>query len=456
MTEFVDDARGDVGDADQRRANGHDTEVERDLREILAAGDGSFERGALAVAMTLATTVPGHDLAQRLALAAQLDAQRVGDVRRLGWVGALEWARALVAEVEREFRRDEGESTDWTESPEDGGRLDRALRPLDSFRPDKARFLWRPYLPTGNITLVGGDYGVGTTWLLGAVMSAGSRGWALPDGRSGRLAATGDAFASLYLSVENDPETVRFRIDRLGGDPSKITVWDTRAEPLPSLEDLSLLDAAIARTRARFVGIDPIQSALGHKVDIHRSNEVRALLDRLSAVARRHDCAMVARIHLNKASTLQVKHRLMGSIDFAAAARSILVAAPMPDEPRRRALVHLKSSLAREGVSLGYSIEGDDETVEFAWGDGPIEIDLDNALHAPQSNHTDTKVGAACQFLREILGEGERTYEHVIAEAEKRGLSESAVKRAGSIIGVRKATFGFPKRSTWALNGVSA
>src|SRR5699024_11901240 len=63
------------------------------------------------------------------------------------------------------------------------------------------------------------------------------------------------------------------------------------------------LEQAIRQTNARLVVLDPIQSYLGAEVDMHRANEIRPLMKRVSVLAEKYHCAIVLIGHMNKNST---------------------------------------------------------------------------------------------------------------------------------------------------------
>ena len=92
--------------------------------------------------------------------------------------------------------------------------------------------------------------------------------------------------------------------------------------------ELTLCDArleeAIRRTGAKLIVLDPLQAYLGSDVDMHRANEVRPVLKRLSLMAERTQCAVILIGHMNKAQGLKSGYRGLGSIDFRASARSVL------------------------------------------------------------------------------------------------------------------------------------
>ena len=53
--------------------------------------------------------------------------------------------------------------------------------------------------------------------------------------------------------------------------------------------------------------------------------------------------------HLNKTSGQNSAYRGLGSIDFYAAARSVLIVGQLKDQPNVRVIVHEKSSLSPNG-----------------------------------------------------------------------------------------------------------
>jgi putative DNA primase/helicase len=71
----------------------------------------------------------------------------------------------------------------------------------------------------------------------------------------------------------------------------------------------------------------------GASTDLYRANEVRSILAPLAALAERHACAFLAVRHLNKAKPGRSIYPGQGSIDFTAAARSMLLAGSAPDDP---------------------------------------------------------------------------------------------------------------------------
>ena len=92
--------------------------------------------------------------------------------------------------------------------------------------------------------------------------------------------------------------------------------------------------------------LDPLQAYLGSNVDMHRANEVRPVLKRLSLMAERTQCAVILIGHMNKAQGLKSGYRGLGSIDFRASARSVLIVGRLKSGDTLRIVAQDKNSLA--------------------------------------------------------------------------------------------------------------
>lgn len=192
-------------------------------------------------------------------------------------------------------------------------------------------------------------------------------------------------------------------------------------------QQLTMMDArleeAIIQTKARLVVLDPIQGFLGTDVDMHRANEIRPLMKRMSVLAEKYHCAIILVGHMNKNSTGKSFYRGLGSIDFQAAARSVLIVGRVKDDPEIRVVCHVKSSLAPEGKSLAFRL---DKEEGFYWI-GEYDINADELLSGESKGQ---KGREAKVFLREILSDGNLEQSKIAEEAEKRGIKKKTLWNA--------------------------
>jgi hypothetical protein len=178
------------------------------------------------------------------------------------------------------------------------------------------------------------------------------------------------------------------------------------------------------------VVLDPIQGFLGGAVDMHRANEVRAKLAPLARMAETYGCAVVVVRHLSKAPAGRAIYRGLGSIDFTAAARSVLLVGQTPD--KGRAVVHLKNSVGELGPSLGFEIQHG----RFFWR-GEVDTKAGDILAPDAPEEDKTALDEAAEWLQEVLSEGPATAKEVLKAAKEAGIAERTLYRAKARLGVQ-------------------
>ncbi len=182
---------------------------------------------------------------------------------------------------------------------------------------------------------------------------------------------------------------------------------------------------------ARLLIIDPIQAFLGPNVDMNRANEVRPILRKIGDVAKRTGCAIVLIGHLNKATGQQSGYRGLGSIDFTAGVRSVLVIGKSKDDPNVRVLAHDKSSLAPAGTSLAF-ILGDEEG--FRWI-GDFDISAEELLSGFEKKKESKTHGAKDLICRMLAGGKEVFSDEIDRAALEKGISSRTVRDAKKELG---------------------
>ncbi len=300
-------------------------------------------------------------------------------------------------------------------------------------------WLWYPYIPFGKISIIQGDPGEGKTTLALRLAAACSTGQALPG------MEVSEPFNVIYQAAEDGlGDTIKPRLMEAGADQDRVLNIVEDARSLTLLDER--IEAAIMQVGARLMILDPIQGYLGGKIDMNRANEIRSVLKNVAAVAERTGCAIVLVGHLNKAAGASSAYRGLGSIDFRAAARSVLLVGRMKKEPNVRVIVHDKSSLAPEGKSLAFSL-GDENG--FRWLDGYNDISADELLCGFNG---ETKSAAAEELIRDMLSGGEKIpCETIFSTAEARGISQRTVNEAKkNIHGIQSRKIG--KRWVWWIN----
>lgn len=311
---------------------------------------------------------------------------------------------------------------------------------LSDVEEEQTDWLWEPYIPLGEITILEGDGGKGKSFLTMEIASALTTGRPLPS----QPGAKPDRV--LFLTGEDDfGKTVKPRLRTCGADTdlffaSHAVSRDPESGEYVSytLDDLQSLSQVMQEVKPRLLIIDPIQSFLGARVDMHRANEVRPLLAGLAGVARDHDCAVLIVRHLRKETTAKAAHRGMGSQDFFSAARSVLLLDEHPENPSERILAQSKNNLAKLGASRVFEV---DEHGGFSWL-GEAEITANELQSAKPKRDSDEKSAKheAEDFLRSRLARGERLHSALKDEVDFSGnvlcswrTVETAKKRLGVV-----------------------
>ena len=257
---------------------------------------------------------------------------------------------------------------------------------MDTVEVEQIEWLLYPFIPYGKVTIIQGDPGEGKTTMVLQIIAKLTKGESiLPvDLKKGKRIDTDSENDMVETeNIENNAstqhleapvnviyqtaedglgDTIKPRLLAAGADCTKVMVIDDSEQPL-TMADVRL-EEAIVQTKARMVVLDPIQGFLGAEVDMHRANEIRPLMKRIAVLAEKYHCAIILIGHMNKNSNGKSSYRGLGSIDFQAAARSVLIVGRIKEEPETRVVCHTKSSLAPEGKSIAFRLDKDNG---FEW-----------------------------------------------------------------------------------------
>lgn len=215
------------------------------------------------------------------------------------------------------------------------------VRTLDDQPSREISWLWKGRIPKGKLTIIGGVQGTGKSYLTLAIASCLSRGYGLPGITSPE--------ETLLITYEDDPgDTIKPRAQALGGDLSKLHVWDARVEPFTLPDDVERLkDILRVRPQITTIVIDPLMSTLGEG-DAYRESDVRQRLGSILGLG----CTVVGIMHLTKGDREAPVHRFSGSSAFTALARSVML---VEDNTVRV----IKSNVAATSEVSRYLIDGD-------------------------------------------------------------------------------------------------
>lgn len=265
---------------------------------------------------------------------------------------------------------------------------------MNEIQAEKVSWLWYPYIPFGKITLVQGDPGDGKATFVLAVAALLTKGRPMPESEN----TVTEPISVIYQTAEDGlADTLKPRLEELGTDCSRVIVIDESEQAL-TLSDSSI-EEAIIKTNAKLLILDPLQAYLGVDVDMHRANEIRPIFKALAGVAERTGCAILIIGHMNKANGTKGLYRGLGSIDIAAAVRSILLVGRDKENENTRIMAHIKSSLSTEGFPIAFELDKDSG---FRWI-GFYDISVDDLLNGTRPDREQTKEMQALSLITEML-----------------------------------------------------
>jgi 5S rRNA maturation endonuclease (ribonuclease M5) len=365
----------------------------------------------------VATSLHGKAKSIKIVELTDRDSHQIKDVS--DWLAA----GGTVAELEHLA----SETPEWEPSPQEVKLLCMA-----GVKAEKVDWLWKPYIPKGKVTLVEGDPGIGKSTATLGIATGVTLGRGIPGQEPTKPSNVVIASAEDGLG-----DTIRPRLDAMGADVSRIFAIDGAL----TLDEhgFILLESYLEKIRPVLLIIDPLVAYLGAGVDIHRANETRAVMSRLARLAERFGVAIIAIRHLTKGSMSKAIYRGLGSIDFTAACRSVLLAGCDIENPQNRALVHIKSNLAPAGPAIGYELRDGG----FYWtGESTLTA---VQLLAAESTTGISELDETRTFLKDVLAGGEVPAKDIYQAAKDAGIAKRTLERAKAKLQAKSRKIG----DTW-------
>ncbi len=349
-------------------------------------------------------------------------------------------------------------------------------------KPRAVEALWRGVLYVGKETLITGMPGVGKSTMANYIAACVTTGKPFPGEPADMEREPGSV---LILTAEDDPEdTLIPELQACGAEMSNVfivpsakigdeyTGFDLNAD-LALIEEVvkgqDLTHGSTDSDPMKLIVVSPITAYLGVKADSNNVSQVRAVLDPMSAMLRRHRISGLYVGHPRKSAGDEIAlYHTLGSVGFVAAARVCFYAMPDPESPdgSGRLLLRSKTNVDKDSpFGFGYSLVGatavfEDGTafnVKKAKWMGRDDRRPDDVLALAKELRSakaeDSKLARARKLLEDELGMEPRRAAYLKNRAKECAISEATLDRAKAELGVIAQRV--KNESWWKLPGTT-
>ena len=249
------------------------------------------------------------------------------------------------------------------------------LKTADQYDGTPMRFVWYPFIPCGEYSIVAAAGGSGKGMFACLIAAYLSSGFQLPEDNpcpdSLRAFPWREPQNVLFISSEDTGNQIRARLGVSHADLKRVFVLDKdESVGLDFSTDAGLqnLENLIVDSRARLVIIDPVQAFIGGETDMNRAAKMRTILSGISQTAGKTKCGILLVAHTSKkAQETDLNGGILGSVETVNAARSVMciMRDPEDEDPftSRRLILHTKANNARLARSVRFEIHEEKRTV---------------------------------------------------------------------------------------------
>jgi len=310
-----------------------------------------------------------------------------------------------------------------------------AVRAASAIPREAVEWVWPGRIPAGKLTVIEGDPATAKSTMTLDLAARVTRGSAWPDGEAAPAPAS-----VLLLSAEDGwGDTIRPRLEAAGADLERcicVAAREVDGEHGPILrpvvlpEDIAWIARLVEECSAAMVVVDVLAAYLSDRIDSHKDQSVRRLLALLAHAATRTSAAVVLIRHHNKTPGTSALYRGGGSIGIIGAARAAYAVVRDPDDADHRLLATVKSNLAGEAPTWGYSLVDVPEL-------GVARVDWD--AEADRRSASELLAGTQSSALGEAVGwlsawrsahPGEAPAAQLLADAAEAGIATMTLHRA--------------------------
>ena len=314
-------------------------------------------------------------------------------------IGAEEATRLLADTIQKtDFYTPESEEP---EELEQVSAPEKEIQPLDAkkgyeFEKKNIRYIWYPYIPAGDYTVLMAAGGTGKTYFACGVAATISRGEALPvPPEYAEKQIIPQNRNVLIISAEDRGSDIWERLEKSGADAEYIRIVDKTSSngflfPKDSsdTDKIQVLERTIEKYHPDLIIIDPWHAFCPPEIDVNRINHVRPVFQTISAICEKYDCGLILISHVNKRAQENANNAALGSVDLVNASRSALTVISDSRDQNSRLVIQTKSNHAPHGQTVKFTIDDNG----FAWNGFEPNLTKDTLEEAAKMHRKATEL----------------------------------------------------------------
>ena len=291
---------------------------------------------------------------------------------------------------------------------------------MDNVVAEPVDWLFKPFIAIGKTSLLEGEPGIGKSYLSLYIASLVSIGAIHPIDVESNIPKG----KVLLMSAEDGlADTIKPRLEKMVTDLTQIFA----PKEIFTLDEAGFekLEHLISREKPILVIIDPLTPFLDGKKDINHSKDMRPFFKSLAKLAVKYSCAILVTRHLAKSKDFTGVSKGLGSIDIAAAVRSILQVTSDKENSNTKRVEHIKCNIAAKGKPFGYVLENNMFKI------------ISNLKEVETEEKDPSELERAVDFLKEALSDGPTDANAVEEAAKQAAISKSTLNRAKKILKIK-------------------
>jgi putative DNA primase/helicase len=324
----------------------------------------------------------------------------------------------------------------------------------------KINWLWPSRIARGKLTMIAGMPDVNKSTMTLDLAARTSVGGPLPAGEG-----TAPLGSTIILTAEDDvADTVRPRLEVAGANLERIyVIAATRENNSERTFDLTtdidkLRKLITVISDVALIIIDPVSAYMGKpgKLDSYRISDVRGTLAPLARMAAETGVAVIGIDHLNKSGSTQALLRIIGSIAFSAAPRSIYLIVRDEEHDDIRLFLPANGNNTKIRTGLKFQVKEkispppvSDPYPTIEWQTEVVTMTADEALGQKHDGRKSKTVDNAKRLLAELLAEKPMLQTDVEAKAASAGIGPRSLKTAKQDMDIVSTKIGGKGKWKW-------